>query len=172
VGYTGGLKRSPTYRSLGDHTEALQVDFDPGQLSYEEVVGLFWQSHNPVGAPRGRQYMSAIWYANQSQRDVIDATKEAMAERLGQDVNTPVLPLETFYNAEDYHQKYCLQRHQPLMTRFEEMYPDFRGVVDSTAAARLNGFAGGQGTAVLLDEERADYGFAPEELDAVIRRGR
>lgn len=58
------------------------------------------------------------------------------------------------------------------MKRFEEMYPDFRGVIDSTAAARLNGFAGGQGTSALLDEEKADYGFALEELDAVIRRGR
>lgn len=106
MGYTGGVKRSPTYRSLGDHTEALQVDFDPGQLSYEEVVGLFWESHNPVAAPRGRQYMSAIWYGSESQRDVVNATKDTLAERLGQDITTPVLPLETFYDAEDYHQKY------------------------------------------------------------------
>jgi peptide-methionine (S)-S-oxide reductase len=171
VGYTGGAKRSPTYRDLGDHTEALQVDFDPGQLSYEEVVGLFWQSHNPVAASRGRQYMSAIWYGSEGQRDVVHATKGALEERLGQDVTTRVLPLETFYRAEDYHQKYCLQRHHPLMSRFEEMYPDFRGIVDSTAAARLNGFAGGQGTASLLDQEKAGYGFALDELDAVIRRG-
>ena len=170
MGYTGGAKTSPTYRDLGDHTEALQVDFDPGQLSYEEVVGYFWESHNPVAAPRGRQYMSAIWYGSERQRDVIDATKDALAERLGQDITTPVLPLETFYNAEDYHQKYCLQRHDRLMKRFEEMYPDFRGVIDSTAAARLNGFAGGQGTAALLDDEKADYGFALDELDVLIRR--
>jgi peptide-methionine (S)-S-oxide reductase len=171
VGYTGGVKRSPSYRDLGDHTEALQVDFDPGQLSYEEVVGLFWQSHNPVAAPRGRQYMSAIWYGSESQRDVVDATRHELQERLEQDVTTRVLPLETFYRAEDYHQKYCLQRHHRLMSRFEVMYPDFRGIVDSTAAARLNGFAGGQGTASLLDQEKAGYGFALDELDAVIRGG-
>jgi peptide-methionine (S)-S-oxide reductase len=171
VGYTGGVKTCPTYRSLGDHTEALQVEFDPGQLSYEEVVGLFWQSHNPVAAPRGCQYMAAIWYGSERQRDVINATKKALEERFDQDITTRVLPLETFYNAEDYHQKYCLQRHHRLMRRFEEMYPDFRGIVDSTAAARLNGFAAGHGTATLFDEEKADYGVALDELDAVIRRG-
>ena len=135
-------------------------------------MGLFWQSHNPVAAERGRQYMSAIWYGSESQRDVVHATRDALKEKLGKDVTTRVLPLETFYRAEDYHQKYCLQRHHRLMSRFEEIYPDFRGIVDSTAAARLNGFAGGQGTAALLDEEKGDYGFAPDELDAEIRRGR
>jgi peptide-methionine (S)-S-oxide reductase len=116
--------------------------------------------------------MSAIWYGSESQRDVVNATKDALEKRLGHELTTPVLPLETFYNAEDYHQKYCLQRHRRLMERLEEMYPDFRGVVDSTAAARLNGFAGGHGTAALFDEEKAHYGLALDELGAVIRRGR
>jgi peptide-methionine (S)-S-oxide reductase len=172
VGYTGGVKTSPTYRRLGDHTEALQVDFDPGQLSYEALVGLFWQSHNPVAATRSRQYMSAIWYDTESQRDVIDATKDALQKRFEQNLTTRVRPLETFYEAEDYHQKYILQRHHGLMRRFEEMYPEFRGIVDSTAAARLNGFAAGHGTAALFDEEKADYGFALDDLEAVIRRVR
>ena len=77
-----------------------------------------------------------------------------------------------FFPAEDYHQKYYLQRHDRLMKRFHEMYPDFRGVVDSTSAARLNGFAGGQGTAALFDEEKAEYGFAAGDLGALIREAR
>jgi peptide-methionine (S)-S-oxide reductase len=170
VGYTGGQKKSPTYHDLGDHTEAIQVDFDPAQISYQALVGLFWQSHNPLAARRSRQYMSSIWYGDERQLDVINTTKEALEARLERELTTPVLPLEAYYHAEDYHQKYSLQRHHNLMSGFKGMYPEFRDIVDSTAAARLNGFAAGYGEATLFDEEKIDYGFALEDLKAVVRR--
>ena len=133
------------------------------------IVKLIWQAHNPIGLPRDSQYMSAIWYSDESQLDVINATKAPLEERLGQKLNTPVLPLETFYNAEDYHQKYGLQRHRNLMNAFNVMYPEFQGFVDSTAAARLNGFASGRGPSSLFDQEKNDYGFSLDELNTVVR---
>ena len=154
----------PTYHSLGNHTEALQVDFDPKQVSYEEIVNLFWQMHNPIGASRGSQYKSAIWYASADQQDVIDSTMQSLVARYERELTTDVLPLETFYNAEDYHQKYSLQRHRGLMKTFKVMYPECQGFVNSTAAARLNGFAAGRGSRSLFDLEKDGYGFESSEL--------
>jgi peptide-methionine (S)-S-oxide reductase len=119
---------------------------------------------------RGSQYRSAIWYSDEDQLVVINATKEPLEDRFRQKVTTAVLPLETFYNAEDYHQKYSLQRHHNLMDGFRAIYPEFQGVVDSTAAARLNGFASGYGTPELFEEEKGDYGFSADDLRKAFRR--
>lgn len=81
-----------------------------------------------------------------------------------------MLPLETFYNAEDYHQKYSLQRHHDLMKAFDHMYPNFNDFVDSTAAARLNGFAGRHGSQSLFDKEKESYGHDLAELEKAFRR--
>lgn len=167
VGYTGGKKKNPTYYELGNHTEALQVDFDPFQISFETIVNMFWQSHNPVGSRRSSQYMSAIWYSDDQQQSVINASIEVLIQRFETEPTTQVQPLDVFYLAEDYHQKYGLQRHQSAMSKFKAMYSDFWDFVDSTAAARLNGFSYGQGTKSQFDEESESYGFSASELKAI-----
>ena len=155
---------------MGDHTEALQIDFDPSQISYEEIINLVWQGHNPTYPAWSKQYMSAIWYENEAQLEVINATKEAVAKRHSSEIATPILPLETFYIAEDYHQKYSLQKHRHLMKSFNAMYPDFKGFIDSTAAARLNGFVSGRGAEALLNEEVDGYGIPIQDLGLKVRR--
>jgi peptide-methionine (S)-S-oxide reductase len=167
VGYTGGDKRFPTYHSLGNHTEAMEIDFDPAQIAFVEVVDLFWKGHNPLGAVRSRQYMSAIWFHNESQRDAINTAKEAIERRLEAKVQTPIMPLDVFYLAEDYHQKYRLQ-HSPLMKRFNAMYPNFDDFNNSTAAARLNGFIAAHGSRELYDAEYESYGVSAKELTQII----
>ena len=147
----------------------MQVDFDPTQISYEEIVNLFWKSHNPILPSRSSQYKSAIWFANDNQLDVINSTMQPLVAKHERDLTTEVLPLATFYNAEDYHQKYSLQRHRSLMNTFKTMYPAFQGFVDSTAAARLNGFASGRGSQSLFEMEKDTYGFELSELDRLIR---
>ena len=62
VGYAGGTTNNPTYRALGDHAETIQVDYDPTQISYEELLEAFWTSHSPTSRPWSRQYASIIFY--------------------------------------------------------------------------------------------------------------
>ncbi len=164
VGYTGGEKKFPTYHSLGNHTEALQIDFDPDVIGFEDVVEFFWNNHNPLRNGISRQYMSAVWYHDESQREIIEKAKETVARKLSGKVQTPVLPLEVFYPAEGYHQKYRLQQQPSLMMHFAGMYSDASRFVDSTAAARLNGFLYGYGSRELFDRESSNYGISKEEL--------
>ena len=68
VGYAGGQLPGPTYRRLGDHTESVQLDYDPEQLSFKQLLQMFWSGHNPAKPVWGRQYMSAIFYQDQAQQ--------------------------------------------------------------------------------------------------------
>jgi len=169
VGYTGGSKVNPTYHALGNHTEALQVDFDPQQISFQEVIELVWKSHNPISAPRRSQYKSAIWFADDDQLKIIESTMEPLVERFGQALTTEVLPLERFYNAEDYHQKYSLQHYKKVMGSFSRMYSQFDDFNNSTAAARLNGFSAGYGSKKMFDAEKNLYGVEMDALQQIVR---
>ena len=169
VGYTGGVKTNPTYHALGNHTEALQVDFDPQKISYEDVINLVWKSHNPIRSARSSQYKSAIWFSDDEQLAIIESTMQPLAERFGQLPTTEVLPLGEFYNAEDYHQKYSLQYHKAAMDCFRKMYPDFNDFNRSTAAARLNGFSAGHGMQALFETEKNLYGLDEEMLGKIVR---
>jgi len=168
VGYTGGEKKFPTYHSLGNHTEALQIDFDSDVIGFEDLVELFWNNHNPLRNGISRQYMAAVWYHDEFQREIIENTRETVASKFGGIVQTPVLPLEVFYLAEGYHQKYRLQQQPSVMKQFARMYSDTAGFVDSTAAARLNGFLYGYGSRELFDRETDGYGIPADELMQVI----
>jgi len=160
---------NPTYHSLGNHTEAIQIDFAPEEISFSEIVDLIWKSHNPIGAVRRSQYKSAIWFSNQAQLETIQASTQPLVERYQQSLTTEILPLETFFNAEDYHQKYALQRNDGIMKQFKLAYPVFNDFVDSTAAARLNGFAYGCGAKKLFESEQASYGFSLDLLATVCK---
>ena len=137
---------------MGDHTEAFQIDFDPSVVSYDQLLAQFWSSHRADRAAYSRQYMAAV-FATDEQADAAQRSKPAGAR-------TPVITGARFYLAEDYHQKYHLRHHKQLMRELAELSP--RALVDSTVAARLNGFAGGYGSPALLDRELASYGLSPD----------
>ena len=119
VGYAGGLTPNPTYEEvcsgMTGHNEAVFVVFDPKQVSYEELLKLFWESHNPTQGMRqgndvGTQYRSGIYYYSEAQKKAAEASKAAYgralaAQGLGS-VTTEILPAPEFYFAEDYHQQY------------------------------------------------------------------
>jgi peptide-methionine (S)-S-oxide reductase len=117
VGYTGGHLENPTYRDVCSdrtgHAEAVQVIYDPKQVSYEQLLEVFWQIHNPTtpnrqGPDVGSQYRSAIFYHNKSQLEAAKASKEKL-ERSGRfagPVVTEITPASVFYRAEEYHQRY------------------------------------------------------------------
>ena len=95
------------------------------------------------------------------------ASKAAVEGQLGRPVRTEVLPLRSFTRAEDYHQKYILKRESDLMRELSRIYPRHEDLVDSTAAARLNGYAGGHGSPEQLAREIETLGLGPENRKQV-----
>ena len=146
VGYSGGQKLNPTYRSIGDHSETIQIDYDPARISYKKLLFVFWQSHDPTYKSWSRQYMSAIFYHTDEQRKLALETKAFEEDQRSRKVLTEIAPLGKFYLAEDYHQKYELRRLGDVMKEFKAIYPRNIDFINSTAAARANGFVGGHGT--------------------------
>ena len=116
-GYTGGHQKNPTYHEVGSgktgHLEAVQITFDPQKISYSELLEYFWRQFDPTDAggsfvDRGSQYTSAIFYHNEAQKKLAEASK-ANLEKSGvfsKPIVTPIRPAETFYPAEGYHQDY------------------------------------------------------------------
>ncbi len=162
VGYAGGSKAAPTYTSLGDHTEAVQVDFDPQRISYEELLRIFWESHAPDQRTWSRQYMNAIFFHDDHQRRLALAAKEEVEQTAGGKVRTEILPVRSFTLAEDYHQKYMLKRRQTLKAELARFFPRHAEFVDSTAVSRLNGYVGGYGTPAQLQREIDLLGLSAE----------
>jgi peptide-methionine (S)-S-oxide reductase len=160
VGYAGGTKENPTYHNLGDHTETIQIDYDPEKISYEKLLEVFWDSHHPTSKPWSRQYMSIISYHNEEQKRLAMESKKGEEERLGSKIYTEIIPATEFYLAEDYHQKYSLQGVSELKKDFKVIYPDIRDFIDSTAVARVNGYIDGYGSLEILEENLNSFGLS------------
>ena len=173
VGYAGGQMDAPNYSSIGDHTETVQVDYDPKRITYVQLLDIFWKSHRPTKRPWSRQYMNAVFYHNEQQRQLAMASKTAVEQKIDHTVKTEVVPLRSFTMAEDYHQKYILKRHYDLKNEMSRIYPRHQEFVDSTAVARLNGYAGRHGTKDQLSLEIESLGLSAEGkkvLIEVVRR--
>jgi len=116
-GYTGGSKENPSYKEVSagvtGHTEAIQVSYDPAKVTYERLLEIFWRQIDPTDAEgqfvdRGSQYRSGIFYHNDEQKNLAEASKVALAKsgRFDKPIVTEISPLTRFYRAEDYHQDY------------------------------------------------------------------
>jgi peptide-methionine (S)-S-oxide reductase len=163
VGYAGGQSRNPTYHDLDGHSETIQMDFDPGRITYEQLVDIFWHSHSPEYRPWSWQYASIIFYHNEEQHRLAEETKFHMEESVKKlKIYTQIMHYSEFYPAEDYHQKYWLQQTPELIQEFHRIYPDFKDIVNSTAAARVNGLLGGYGTFDGTAAELSSYGLSTE----------
>lgn len=160
VGYAGGTSNNPTYYNLGDHSETIQIDYDPTQISYDELLDVFWDSHDPTVPPFSQQYKSVIFYHNEAQKRLAIESKEQEEARLGRKIVTEIIPFSKFYLAEDYHQKYYLQQEPELMKDFNTIYPDTKDFISSTAVARVNGYVGGYGILETLQEVLSSFGLS------------
>jgi len=121
VGYIGGKLANPTYEEvctdMTGHAEAVQVEYDPNVISYDVLLDLFWNNHDPTSLNRqgpdiGNQYRSAIFVHNEEQKQIAQKSKEQL-ERSGKfqkPIVTEITPAPEFYKAEEYHQKY-FQKH-------------------------------------------------------------
>ncbi len=121
VGYTGGSLENPTYKDVcsneSGHAEAVEVIFNPAEVSYDELLDVFWSNHNPTtlnrqGPDWGTQYRSAIFFHSPEQEAAARASKEKLEKsgRYNRPIVTQIVPASIFYRAEEYHQRYLEKR--------------------------------------------------------------
>jgi peptide-methionine (S)-S-oxide reductase len=168
VGYAGGTKKNPTYHSLGDHSESIRIEYDPSRISYEKLLEIFWSSHNPAHAPWSTQYKAAVFYHDEEQKKLATETRDREAARRKTKIMTEILPATEFYPAEAYHQKHRLRQDKELMKEFNLMYPSDEDLVNSTVAARINGYLDGHGTPESLQEELNSLGVSPQASEKLV----
>jgi len=126
VGYSGGHTTSPTYEEVcghdSGHAEVVQVEFDPAQITFDELLEVFWKMHDPgtahrTGPDAGGQYRSAIFSSNPTQEAVARSSRDKLQLNTGRPIGTEISPTTTFHPAEEYHQRYHekhAQRAYPL----------------------------------------------------------
>lgn len=143
-GYTGGNVENPTYHQVTTgktgHAEVTQIKYDPNIISYEELLEVFWKTHDPTtlnrqGADVGTQYRSAVFYHNEKQKELAEKYKNKLEEAgiFKDPIVTEVTKFDKFYAAEDYHQNYyeanknqpyCAFVITPKLEKFEEVFSD------------------------------------------------
>ena len=120
-GYAGGTTENPTYEEVCSHqtghAEVVEVEFDPAQVTYEQLLDIFWSNHDPTTRDRqgpdiGSQYRSVVFYHSPAQKTAAEAKKEALDRggRFRRPIVTQIEPAPAFYRAEEYHQRY-LAKH-------------------------------------------------------------
>lgn len=114
-GYAGGHKPDPSYKEVCSektgHAEVVQIEFDPNKITYEQLLEIFWEMHDPTtlnrqGNDMGTQYRSIIMYHDDVQKKAAEKSKSAAASKFKDPIVTEIVPLKKFYVAEDYHQDY------------------------------------------------------------------
>lgn len=143
-GYSGGKVKNPTYREvcsgLTGHAEVVQVTYDPNVISYDELLEIFWQTHDPTtlnrqGADEGTQYRSVVFYHNDTQKALAEEYKKKLTEVKAFDnpIVTEISPFTVFYKAEDYHQNYynlngsapyCSFVIKPKLDKFKKVFKE------------------------------------------------
>lgn len=126
-GYAGGHTENPTYQQVcsGDtgHAEVIQIEFDPQKISYEKLLDVFWEEHDPTtlnrqGNDEGTQYRSIILYHDEAQRKAAEKSKADAQKKFFRPIVTEIVPLKKFYPAEDYHRDYYNNNSNAPYCRF------------------------------------------------------
>jgi peptide-methionine (S)-S-oxide reductase len=143
-GYSGGKVKNPTYKEvcsgLTGHAEVIQLTYDPKKVSFDELLEIFWMTHDPTtlnrqGNDEGTQYRSVIYYHNEQQKKLAEEYKQKLSDEGAFDnpIVTEISPSSTFYKAEDYHQNYynlngnapyCAYIIQPKLEKFKKVFKD------------------------------------------------
>src|SRR5437763_13324231 len=121
VGYEGGTMKNPTYRDVctdrTGHAEVVEVEYDPEKITYEDLLKIFWENHDPTtlnrqGPDAGTQYRSAIFYHSPEQKAAAEALKKSLSAsgKFRREIVTEIVPAPTFWKAEEYHQQYLEKR--------------------------------------------------------------
>ena len=125
VGFMGGKAKNVSYRRVceGDtgHAEVVHIEFDPSTVSYEKLLGVFWNSHNPTTLNRqgfdiGEQYRSVVFFHSEKQKEIAEQSEAELekSKKFSRPIVTQIVPAAEFFRAEEYHQKYLLKRGQSV----------------------------------------------------------
>ncbi|WP_438448668.1 peptide-methionine (S)-S-oxide reductase MsrA [Gorillibacterium sp. sgz5001074] len=174
TGYAGGSTAHPTYRDMGDHSETVEVVYDPSLLPLERILEVFWTGHNPdnINDYKGRQYRSLVLYHSAEQLEVIREVLE-LRDREGRPrPETEISLIQSFYPAEERHQKYYLKRYPDAVKQLSELLSasEPEALTDSTLAARLNGLAKGYTNLERILKEIRTWEIGPEQQELWIER--
>eukprot|EP00745_Piridium_sociabile_P034618 TRINITY_DN596_c0_g1_i2.p1 TRINITY_DN596_c0_g1~~TRINITY_DN596_c0_g1_i2.p1 ORF type:complete len:177 (+),score=37.83 TRINITY_DN596_c0_g1_i2:282-812(+) len=163
VGYTGGDTPDPTEANLGDQSESIQLEFDPKVVSYEELLWMFWKGHDHTSSHE-RQYMSAIFHHDDEQRGLAEKTRDEFQKTTAQPLVIVITQAGSFYDAEDYHQKYRLRQDGQL---FAALKLSDAELIQSTTAAKLNSYVIGHGSLESFESDQKDFDLPVSVLDHV-----
>jgi peptide-methionine (S)-S-oxide reductase len=144
------------------------VDYDPGIVSFSQLLAAFWDGSDAAYPPYSQQYRSAIFYTTDRQKGLAEASKLAEEAKTGKTLYTSIEPEISFYVAEDYHQKYYLQSNFELAETISAIYPNPADFRDSTASARLNGYLGGYGDLDTLKKNLDRFGLTESGKQALL----
>ncbi|QHL86750.1 peptide methionine sulfoxide reductase [Nibribacter ruber] len=167
AGYAGGTSPAPTYWHLKDHLETVQVTFEATQLSFEELLALFFIHHSATRIAPKRQYASAVFYHSPVQQNAIEKAIQAEEARQPEKIQTLVLPFTQYHLAEERHQKWNLKRVPPLLQELQVYYPDELTFNAATTVARVNGFVAGFGTEAHITAELECFGLSGVAQDVL-----
>ncbi|OXA58860.1 Peptide methionine sulfoxide reductase [Folsomia candida] len=145
---------------MGNHTESVDIEYDPKVTSYSNMLDIFWKNHDPTTSKCSRQYMSAIFYHNEVQKRLAKESKEQEAKKRSRPINTEILSGKDFYEAENYHQKYLLQSYPRILSQLD-IEPGEQ-LVRSFVATRLNGYIGGYGSMKAFENELEQLALPPQ----------
>jgi peptide-methionine (S)-S-oxide reductase len=146
-GYTGGKLANPTYQQVSaggtGHTEAVEIVYDPAKVSYEKLLDHFWRNHDPLAknaqfCDHGSQYRAGVFYHDEEQQRLAQASKQTAQARFKQPIHTEITPAGPFYRAEDYHQDYYVKN--PIRYKYyryncgrDQRLEELRGKADKSS---------------------------------------
>jgi hypothetical protein len=153
---------------MGDHTESIQITYDPAGISYKELLAIFWKDHAPYSQSWSKQYMNVAFYEDEKQHEAIKEFFDTN-KREGKEVKTRIAHLDSFYPAEDYHQKHSLRGYRDFMAELTKKDISGRWLYDSTAVTKINGYLGGYGTCDQLEKEVRGFDLSTELEEKLLK---
>lgn len=145
------------------------MDFDPEQITYAQLVDIFWNNHCPEVKTGKRQYASILFFHDDMQKDIASSYIQQQESLFRGKIYTELTPYSGFYRAEDYHQKYYLRISRDLFAELGKYYTTISELTDSTAAARINGYLKGAGSIEELMQEIDSFGLSDKGQKRLIQ---
>ncbi|MBO0581819.1 peptide-methionine (S)-S-oxide reductase [Clostridium botulinum] len=168
VGYTGGNTLFPTYNSIGDHLETLEVYYDSSKIAFENLLTIFEENHNYIVRPNLLQYYSAIFYNNENEKELCLDWKKNKKEELKTEVLTKISPIEKFYYAEFYHQKYYVQLEPVIMSNLRSKFSTGNDLISSPLCHKLNAYLAVYGSLKELNKEIEDFNLSEDAKNRLL----
>lgn len=168
VGYAGGQEADPTYKNIKDHTETIEIDYDPKVISYQELLELFFAQHDPYSPAHSRQYASLILYQNKNQKEIALALKQKLETETENQIITKIKKLDKFYLAENYHQKYRLQQRQQFKQNYLAKL-SIKEFINSPAVAKVNGYLAAEGKKDNIIKNLGKLGLTKELQEKILK---